>query len=146
MKNGLNPAMYGEGQYKSYYSNKVQGDGTGYVRRFTYALSRGPLLDAAGAAPAAGAPPPKRPGREPVPDEAPPPRLLPHCPGRPVEPPRAGILPRPPRSPPRPGLPLRPDETLGFAMGCGRGMSPGVGVCMPCFEAKGLLPGRGPDP
>lgn len=49
MKNGLNPAMYGEGQYKSYYSNKVQGDGTGYVRRFTYALSRGPLLDAAGA-------------------------------------------------------------------------------------------------
>ena len=35
--------------WKSYYSNSVQGDGTKYVRRFTYALSRGPLMDAAGA-------------------------------------------------------------------------------------------------
>ncbi len=29
--------------------NSLQGDGTGYPRRFTYALSRGPLMDAAGA-------------------------------------------------------------------------------------------------
>ena len=27
----------------------MQGDGTPYARRFTYALTRGPLLDAAGA-------------------------------------------------------------------------------------------------
>ena len=47
----LNPAMWNQGTntWNSYYSNSVQGDGTKYVRRFTYALSRGPLLDAAGA-------------------------------------------------------------------------------------------------
>ena len=47
----LNPAMWDQttGTWKSYYSNSVQGDGTKYVRRFTYALSRGPLMDAAGA-------------------------------------------------------------------------------------------------
>ena len=47
----LNPAMWDQATdtWKSYYSNSVQGDGTKYVRRFTYALSRGPLMDAAGA-------------------------------------------------------------------------------------------------
>lgn len=47
----LNPAMWDQGAntWKSYYSNSKQGDGTKYVRRFTYAMSRGPLLDAAGA-------------------------------------------------------------------------------------------------
>ncbi len=38
-----------DGQWKSYYSNSRQGDGTKYVRRYTYAMSRGPILDAAGA-------------------------------------------------------------------------------------------------
>lgn len=34
----------------AYYKNTTQGgDGTPYVRRFTYAMSRGPLMDAAGA-------------------------------------------------------------------------------------------------
>lgn len=33
----------------AYYANSKQGDGTKYVRRYTYAMSRGPLLDAAGA-------------------------------------------------------------------------------------------------
>lgn len=47
----LNPAYWdGENhQWKSYYSNSRQGDGTPYVRRYTYAMSRGPILDAAGA-------------------------------------------------------------------------------------------------
>ena len=47
----LNPAMWDQAAntWKSYYSNSLQGDGTKYVRRFTYALSRGPVLDAAGA-------------------------------------------------------------------------------------------------
>ena len=47
----LNPAMWDQSTntWKSYYSNSVQGDGTKYVRRYTYAMSRGPLLDAAGA-------------------------------------------------------------------------------------------------
>ncbi len=49
MTNGLNPAFYAGGAWKSMYANSLQGDGTGYVRRFTYALSRGPLQDAAGA-------------------------------------------------------------------------------------------------
>ncbi|MDE6370177.1 MAG: hypothetical protein K2K92_01655 [Duncaniella sp.] len=49
MTNGLNPAFYADGGWKSMYANSLQGDGTGYVRRFTYALSRGPLQDAAGA-------------------------------------------------------------------------------------------------
>lgn len=47
MTNGFN--FYKDGQYVGPYSNARQGDGTPYVRRFTYALSRGPLLDAAGA-------------------------------------------------------------------------------------------------
>ena len=47
----LNPAMWDQATntWKSYYSNSLQGDGTKYVRRYTYALSRGPILDAAGA-------------------------------------------------------------------------------------------------
>lgn len=49
LPNGLNPAFYANGEWQSMYSNTVQGDGTKYVRRFTYALSRGPLMDAAGA-------------------------------------------------------------------------------------------------
>lgn len=49
MQNGLNPAYYAGGQWTSMYSNALQGDGTKYARRFTYALSRGPLQDAAGA-------------------------------------------------------------------------------------------------
>lgn len=49
LPNGLNPAMFANGQWTSMYANAVQGDGTKYVRRFTYALSRGPLMDAAGA-------------------------------------------------------------------------------------------------
>lgn len=48
---GLNPAYWSQtdNAWTSYYSNSLQGDGTKYVRRYTYALSRGPLLDAAGA-------------------------------------------------------------------------------------------------
>ena len=47
----LNPAMWDQatGTWKSYYTNALQGDGTKYVRRYTYAMSRGPILDAAGA-------------------------------------------------------------------------------------------------
>ncbi|MBO4810659.1 MAG: hypothetical protein J5552_03735 [Prevotella sp.] len=47
----LNPAMWNQAtnSWNSFYSNSLQGDGTKYVRRYTYALSRGPLLDAAGA-------------------------------------------------------------------------------------------------
>lgn len=49
MPNGLNPAFYAGGNWNSMYANSLQGDGTKYARRFTYALSRGPLQDAAGA-------------------------------------------------------------------------------------------------
>lgn len=49
MPNGLNSAFYAGGAWVSPYKNTVQGDGTPYARRFTYALSRGPLQDAAGA-------------------------------------------------------------------------------------------------
>lgn len=49
MPNGFNPAFYSGGNWNSMYANSLQGDGTKYVRRFTYALSRGPLQDAAGA-------------------------------------------------------------------------------------------------
>ena len=47
----LNPAYWDQAgnQWKSKYSNSKQGNGTQYVRRYTYALTRGPLLDAAGA-------------------------------------------------------------------------------------------------
>ncbi len=49
MTNGLNPSYFTDGEYTGYYSNSKQGDGTKKVRRFTYAVSRGPLLDGAGA-------------------------------------------------------------------------------------------------
>ena len=49
LPNGLNSAFYAGGAWVSPYKNAVQGDGTPYARRFTYALSRGPLQDAAGA-------------------------------------------------------------------------------------------------
>lgn len=49
MTNGLNPAFYSGGTWSSMYTNSLQGDGTPFARRFTYALSRGPLQDAAGA-------------------------------------------------------------------------------------------------
>lgn len=50
MKNGLNTAFFANGEWVSQYSNTSQGgDGTKYPRRYTYALSRGPLQDAAGA-------------------------------------------------------------------------------------------------
>lgn len=45
----LNPAIFKNGEWTSYYKNAAQGDGTPYAKRFTYALSRGPLQDAAGA-------------------------------------------------------------------------------------------------
>ena len=45
----LNPAVFANGDWTAYYSNSRQGDGTKYAKRFTYALSRGPLQDAAGA-------------------------------------------------------------------------------------------------
>lgn len=50
MQNGLNKAYFENGTWKSYYANTAQGgDGTKYVRRYTYAMSRGPLQDGAGA-------------------------------------------------------------------------------------------------
>ena len=47
----LNPSLWDQttDTWKSYYSNTLQGDGTKYVRRYTYAMSRGPVLDGAGA-------------------------------------------------------------------------------------------------
>ena len=44
----LNPAIYANGAFTSMYSNTKQGDGTPHARKYTYALSRGPLLDAPG--------------------------------------------------------------------------------------------------
>ena len=35
--------------------------------------------------------------------------------------------------------------TVGLAMGCGLGMSEGIGAFIPCLRLKGLLPGRGVD-
>ena len=50
MTNGLNTAYFENGQWKNFYKNTAQGgDGTPYVRRYTYAMSRGPLQDGAGA-------------------------------------------------------------------------------------------------
>lgn len=49
MPNGINNAFFQGGQWINGYANKLQGDGTQYPRRYTYALSRGPLQDAAGA-------------------------------------------------------------------------------------------------
>ena len=49
LPNGINPAFFKDGEWVSQYSNTLQGDGTAYPRRFTYALSRGPLQDGPGA-------------------------------------------------------------------------------------------------
>lgn len=50
MPNGLNKAYFENGEWKSFYANTAQGgDGTKYIRRYTYAMSRGPLQDGAGA-------------------------------------------------------------------------------------------------
>ncbi len=49
MVNGLNSSYWSNGTMTSYYSNTKQGDGTKKVRRFTYALSRGPLQGGPGA-------------------------------------------------------------------------------------------------
>ena len=50
MPNGLNTAYFENGQWKSFYANTAQGgDGTPYIRRYTYAMSRGPLQDGPGA-------------------------------------------------------------------------------------------------
>ena len=50
MKNGLNPNIFANGEWVGQYANTAQGgDGTKYPFRYTYALSRGPLQDAAGA-------------------------------------------------------------------------------------------------
>jgi CxxC motif-containing protein (DUF1111 family) len=44
----LNPAYFKDGEYVGWYTNALS-PGKKWVRRFTYALSRGPVLDAAGA-------------------------------------------------------------------------------------------------
>lgn len=54
LTNGLNTTYFERGQWKSYYTNAYkckdfEGDGKQYVRRYTYAMSRGPLQDGAGA-------------------------------------------------------------------------------------------------
>lgn len=49
MVNGLNTAIFQNGEWVKQYGNTTQGDGTKYPLRYTYALSRGPLQDAAGA-------------------------------------------------------------------------------------------------
>ncbi len=45
----INPGIFKDGEWVSMYSNSRQGDGTKHAKKFTYALSRGPILDAAGA-------------------------------------------------------------------------------------------------
>ena len=50
LPNGLNPNIFANGDWTGQYANTAQGgDGTKYPYRYTYALSRGPLQDAAGA-------------------------------------------------------------------------------------------------
>ena len=49
LPNGINPAVFQGGEWTAQYANTTQGDGTKYAKRFTYALSRGPLQDGAGA-------------------------------------------------------------------------------------------------
>lgn len=44
----LNPAFFANGEWVKQYSNTLQGNGEQHPFRFTYALSRGPLQDAAG--------------------------------------------------------------------------------------------------
>lgn len=45
----LNPAFFANGEWVKQYSNVLQGNGEQRPFRYTYALSRGPLQDAAGA-------------------------------------------------------------------------------------------------
>lgn len=45
----LNPAIWAGGDFASYYTNTLQGDGTKYVKRYTYALTRGSIQDGPGA-------------------------------------------------------------------------------------------------
>jgi CxxC motif-containing protein (DUF1111 family) len=45
----LNPSIFKNGEWVGMYSNSVQGDGTRYAKKLTYALSRGPLQDGPGA-------------------------------------------------------------------------------------------------
>jgi CxxC motif-containing protein (DUF1111 family) len=45
----LNPAFFASGEWVRQYSNALQGNGEQHPFRYTYALSRGPLQDAAGA-------------------------------------------------------------------------------------------------
>lgn len=50
LKNGINPAFFQNGEWTNQYTSKeATSDGKKYPYRFTYALSRGPLQDAAGA-------------------------------------------------------------------------------------------------
>lgn len=49
LPNGINPAIFKGGEWVKQYANTLQGDGSKYALKFTYALSRGPLQDAAGA-------------------------------------------------------------------------------------------------
>lgn len=50
LKNGLNPAIFAGGTWTGQYTSKeASSDGKKYPLRYTYALSRGPLQDAAGA-------------------------------------------------------------------------------------------------
>ncbi|MDR1380155.1 MAG: hypothetical protein LBJ47_01605 [Tannerella sp.] len=45
----LNPAFFAGGEWTRQYANTLQGNGEQHPFRYTYALSRGPLQDAAGA-------------------------------------------------------------------------------------------------
>lgn len=47
LKNGINPAIFKDGEWTSLYSNALTG--TKYPKRYTYALSRGPIQDGPGA-------------------------------------------------------------------------------------------------
>lgn len=50
LPNGLNPAVFAGGEWTGQYTSKeASSDGRKYPLRYTYALSRGPLQDAAGA-------------------------------------------------------------------------------------------------
>ncbi|MGM9860608.1 MAG: di-heme oxidoredictase family protein, partial [Muribaculaceae bacterium] len=50
LPNGLNPAIFSGGAFTGMYTSKeVSTDGKKYPLRYTYALTRGPLQDAAGA-------------------------------------------------------------------------------------------------
>lgn len=44
----INPAIFKNGEWVKQYANSLQGDGSKHPLRYTYALSRGPLLDGPG--------------------------------------------------------------------------------------------------